>query len=97
MRGLMMAALAAGLLGVCGAGMAQSVEALARAAINSEGKGCPTVTQVKAVGKTTSGTTIIAAACSDGGRHALKITPENTLDYVSTCAVLKSTAGVDCF
>jgi hypothetical protein len=76
---------------------AQSVERMAQSVINSQGKDCPKVTAVKAMGTTESGTPIIAAACSNGERHVLKILPNNTLEYVSTCGVFESIAHVKCF
>jgi hypothetical protein len=76
---------------------AQSVNQMARSAINADGKDCPVVTKVKAIGTIEDGTPLIAAACSNGSRHVLKIMPNDTLDYLSTCAVFESFAKVKCF
>lgn len=76
---------------------AQSVERIAQAAINARGKDCPNVTAVKPLGKTEAGTPIVAAACSNGQRHVLKLLPNNTLEYVSTCSVFESVSRVKCF
>ena len=76
---------------------AQSVNQMAQASINADGKNCPSVTTVKALGTTDTGTPLIAAAGSNGTRHGLKILPNNTLDYVSTCAVFESFAPIKCF
>jgi len=76
---------------------AKSVEQMVQATINAEGKDCPRVTAVKPLGTTDTGTPLIAAACSNGERHVLKILPNKTLDYLSTCAVFESFSKVKCF
>ena len=76
---------------------ANSVERMAQSTINAQGKDCPSVTAVKALGTTESGTPIDGAACSNGTRHVLKLLPNNTLQYVSTCGVFESMAKVKCF
>ena len=80
--------------GVCNA---QSVNQMMQATVNAAGKDCPSVTKVKALGTTETGTPIIAGACSNGTRHVLKILPNDTLDYISTCAVFESLSKVKCF
>lgn len=80
--------------GICNA---QSVNQMVQATVNAAGKDCPSVTNVKALGTTETGTPIIAGACSNGSRHVLKILPNDTLDYVSTCAVFESLSKVKCF
>jgi hypothetical protein len=76
---------------------AQSVEQMVQATINAKGKDCPRVTAVKPLGTTDTGTPLIAAACSNGERHVLKILPNNTLDYLSSCAVFESFSKAKCF
>lgn len=76
---------------------AQSVEQMAQAAINTQGKDCPRVTAVKALGTTSSGTPLVAAACSNGTRHVLTIQANNTFQYLSTCAAFESVSSTKCF
>jgi hypothetical protein len=97
MRKTLLATALALCLGAPGPCLAASVERMVQASINADGKDCPSVTAVKALGKTDSGTPIIAAACSNGTRHVLKILPNNTLDYISTCAVFEAMSKVKCF
>lgn len=97
MRNTVLTAVVTRCLTATGTSFAQSVERIAQGAINARGKDCPAVTAVKALGKTESGTPIVAAACSNGERHVLKLLPNNTLEYVSTCAVFESVSRVKCF
>jgi len=97
MRNIPLAVVVALCLTATGSVFAQSVERIAQAAINAKDKDCPNVTAVKALGKTESGTSIIAAACSNGQRHVLKLLPNNTFEYVSTCSVFESVSRVKCF
>lgn len=84
-------------LSVAGICHAQTVNQMAQASINADGKDCPAVTTVKALGTTDEGTPLIAVACSNGTRHVLKILPNDTLEYLSTCAVFESFASIKCF
>ena len=97
MRNSLLSVVVAFSLTATGTSFAQSVERVAQAAINAKGKDCPNVTAVKAIGKTETGTTIVAAACSNGQRHVLKLLPNDTLEYVSTCAVFESVSRAKCF
>lgn len=78
-------------------GSAQNINQMAQSTINAAGEDCPSVTKVKALGTTPEGVAIIAAACSNGTRHVLKIPPKKTLDYVSTCDTFESLSKVKCF
>ena len=76
---------------------AQSVAQMAQAAINSEGKECARVTTVQVIGKIENGTPLVAAACSDGSRHVLKILANDTFDYFVTCSTLEWMSDLKCF
>ena len=97
MRKTRLAIMIALTLAAPGVSFGASVEHMAQATINARGKDCPSVTAVKALGTTESGAPIIAAACSNGTRHVLKILPNDALEYVSTCAAFESMAKVKCF
>ncbi len=78
-------------------GLAQPVEVLFQAVITTEGKACPAVTRVKVLGKSTSGTSFVAAACSDGSRHVIEILPDLSLNYISSCSTFEVFSGTSCF
>lgn len=65
---------------------AQSIQVQAQAAINTRGHSCAAVTTVRPLGTIDDGTPLVAAYCSDGKGHVLKITPRDTLEYLTTCA-----------
>lgn len=93
----LLAATATLCLGVPGLTQAQSVEQIAQATINAHGKDCPRVTVVKPFARTDSGTLLLAAACSNGAQHVLKVLPNNTLEYVSTCGIFEAVSKIKCF
>jgi hypothetical protein len=78
-------------------GLAQPEEVLFQAVITTEGKACPAVTRVKVLGKSTSGTSFVAAACSDGSRHVIEILPDLSLNYISSCSTFEAFSGTSCF
>lgn len=77
--------------------LAQPVEVLFQGVINSKGKDCPRVTALKPIGKSTSGSAVIAAACSNGSRHVIEIKPDRSLKYISSCSIFEGTSGKSCF
>lgn len=77
---------------------AQSPEQLAQRVITEEGITCPSVTSMRAMGMIgDTGDAAIAVACSDGGRHAVRLHVNDTLSYISSCSMLEATSGAECF
>jgi hypothetical protein len=78
---------------VATAAHAQSMEGMAQATINARGHACASVTSVRALGTIDDGTPLIAAYCSDGKGHVLKILPNDTLAYLTTCSSFNATSS----
>lgn len=64
---------------------AQSMERMAQATINAHGTACASVTSVRPLGMG-GNTPLVAAYCSDGEGHVLKIMPNDTFEYLTTCS-----------
>jgi hypothetical protein len=89
---------AASLLLATSVASAQSLNQMAQGVINSSGKTCQGISMLKPMGKDNTGTAYVAAACTDGSRHVLKIEPNaKNFKYVSSCSIWKSSGGPDCF
>jgi hypothetical protein len=69
---------------------AQSMERMAQATINASGKACAAVTSVRPLGTIDDGTPLVAAYCSDGKGHVLKITPRDTFEYLTSCSAFNA-------
>lgn len=67
-----------------------------QAAINAEGESCPQVTDAQPLGISTNDDAIVAVSCSDGGRHVVRIRPDDSVGYVSSCTVWAATSGQSC-
>ncbi len=59
---------------------AHSVNQIVHTTVNEAGKDCPSVTKVKTLSTTETGTPIIAGSCFNGTGHVLKIMLYDTLD-----------------
>lgn len=79
------------------AAQAQIAEHLFKAAIDKFGGGCTSITKTRPLGNTSGGNTLVAAECSNGGKHVLMIYPDNTVSYMSTCSTFKAKTGISCF
>ncbi|MBD8875453.1 hypothetical protein [Roseibium polysiphoniae] len=79
------------------AAKAQPVEVLFQGVINAKGKDCPRVTNINPIGQRSSGSAVVAAACSNGGRHVIEIKPDYSLKYISTCRTYEGLGGKSCF
>ena len=74
---------------------AQSMERMAQATINVRGHACASVTSVRPLGMAGS-IPLVAAYCSDGTGHVLKILPNDTFEYLTTCAAYNAVATRKC-
>ncbi|WP_422022980.1 hypothetical protein [Roseibium sp.] len=76
---------------------AQSAEALLQAAIVLEGRACPKVVAYKGITRTSSGSGLLAVACSDGRHHVVEMRPDLSLNYISSCSTFEITTNRRCF
>lgn len=78
---------------------AQGENLLLQSAVNAAGKTCAAVTAINPVGATTSGSAVIAVACSGGERYALEAKDEGALSikFISDCATFEHVVGRKCF
>jgi len=76
---------------------AQSAQELLQAAITKQGRSCPQVTAMRGFATTEDGTPLLAAACSNGDRHVVKLLPGERLEYMFTCDAIEARADVKCF
>ncbi len=76
---------------------AQSVEQIFQSVITRDGQSCQAVTAKEPIGTVEGGDALIAVACSGGERHVVRIHADNSVSYVSSCAIFQSQTSVECF